>query len=482
MAKHGAVTLAKGPLNALIIRNTSAKRDQVRRPYLKLRRNPMPSVEEVRLGGSAVVAAWPWILGFTLYSIAMALLFDFVLEDMFPETFERTSMIASIFTATWVIGSSFFLSASAFGSTGKYADAIRAMFDVMDAIGTASLYTSGAVCREKMKKLVRVPRYADYLPKPIPGCPPQKSATETPPDNPVFAEVQAIEVLEEIQDLWRAMPFIVKHNFRSNPTASRFDERIPADVDLSQRGVVVRLLPMRPHLIWELERLETDAIGGALNMIVARNTVLFKCGLLDAGVITGLHDQINNVGTQAARVSSIQVLGLIPPFKDLLLASIVLSSIVLPWQMWVSLRYWSILFHTLTVVFLFGIYCISKQVGNPFNRAGSSPFSYHDIGHFMRSSARNVDDVFDKFVAEAALYSATGMSVDVGDGVAAVMSSAAGDGATALTSDDDSSSSASSSSSSSSVSVVSSRLGYTMPHALGTRQAPVLTNDGYSMV
>lgn len=393
MSRNGNVNenMSPKPLNALIYKDPSARTDTKRRPYLKPRSSRLPSAESIRYEGSALVAGWVPILIFSLYGIGACIFIDFVVEDALPEALESSGA----FAAAWTIGQAFFLSALAFGAANKYAEAIRAMFDTLDAIQTASFYVANTVCKDKLRALVRTTRYRDYRDNARDKCGRAQLV-----DDPYTSEVQAIELVEEIQDLWRAMPFIIKHNFRSNPQ-NRFDTSIPADVDLSERGVIVALLPMRDHLRYELERVETDAISGALAMIVNRQTILFKRGLLEAAVIAGIHDQINNVGTQSSRISALQVLGLVPPYRDLLLLSLVLTGLVLPWQMWTTFGYFTIAFHIISVLFLFGIWGLGVQLGNPFNRAGTSPFIYHDVGQFMRDSARNVDDLFDKTVAEA---------------------------------------------------------------------------------
>jgi hypothetical protein len=390
---------APGRLDATIIRNPAARQDQTIRPFLKDRRSPLPTVAQIRIMGSAFVAAWPQIVCFTLYGVGVSFLIDFVVEDAHIDVLDASGSFA-----TWALfGVTFFLGAVAFGATNKYAEGIRAAFCSADAIQTAGLYFVGSACRTDMNCLIEIPRYDDHLPAVKPGCPPEPTPKGPPPDDPRLEEVQAIEIFEEVVEMWAAMPFVLKHNFRSDPT-TRFDDRIPADVDLTQRGVVVRLLPIRPALIYELERLETDAIGGMLDMIVSRHTLLWKCGLVEAMTTSGIHDQINNIGTQAARVSALQVLGLIPPYKDLLMLGLFIVGLALPWQLWTTFRYFTILFNFIAVFFLYGIYGIGVQVGNPFNRAGSSPFIYHDLGDLARTSARNVHDMGDKFVAEADLY------------------------------------------------------------------------------
>lgn len=373
-----------------LARNRSSKKDTRLRPYLVRRpRRLLPKAQQ-RIVGSALVAGAAWIFGFTLYAVGVSLFIDFYLEEQMLD--DRLFNLKTQLGVWGFFAISFFLGSQAFNASGKYGTAISAFFDTADAIGTATIYVAGRMQKQGLSKRVTVAAY-------------QKNDSPDPKqDEPYLLEQPLIDVVQDLQSLLRSLAFTIKHNFRTNPAVDNFSASVASDVDLAQPGVIVRLLPMECRLLWELEHLETDAIGGTLYMILDKYNILAKEGLVIATNANGVNAHINSVGTQASVLNSLSVRGTIAPYSDILLVGLIVWGLFFPWELWGSFRYWSILISFVAYMFVFGIYGLSVKIDNPFNRAGSSPYIYHDIGALTRGIAENVDDVFDKFVADSALF------------------------------------------------------------------------------
>lgn len=369
-------------------RNLRSKRDTRLRPYLVPRARRLLPKRVQRFVGGGLVAAWPYILGFTLYAVGVAFLIDFVIEEQFPAYIS----VGSNFGVWGFFAIGAFLVAKAFGATGKYAEGIRVFFDVADALGTASIYVTGRVDRFGLTKTVRMARYDKHR---CPGA---------APDDPTMVTVTYHSLVQDIQDLLRALAFVVKHNFRTNRGTDNYENSVSSDVDLADVGVDVNRLPMDCHLIYELQRLETDSIGGILEMVLHRFNLLSKGGLINPTSANGINAHINSVGSQASRLNALSVLGFPAPYADVLLVGLVLWALFFPWELWTEFRYMGIAIYFVAISFVFGIWRLSDLITNPYDRADTSPYMYHDLGLLTRDIAANVDDVFDKFVAEALLH------------------------------------------------------------------------------
>ncbi len=387
--------------DVFIDRNILSKNDKRLRPWRTVRPRRLLPKSVQRINGSAIAAAWPWLLGWGIYGIAILLFIDFVVEDHIMED-DHVFDLGTELGIWGFFAISFFLGVMGSTASGKYGTAVSAFFDTADAIGTATIYVAGRVCKDRdLGATVMIPVYASN--HVIPRAPP-KHCDLIPlklQDDPNLERASLIRIFQDIQDLLRALPFIIKHNFRTNPTTDNFSASVATDVDLGEPGVQVRLLPMSCPVMYELEHLETDAIAGNLVMIVDKWNTLVKADVVIAETAIGVDAHINNVGTQAAILNGLAVRGTIAPYSDILLAGLIIWSLFFPWELWGPFRYWSLLIYIVAITFVYGIYSLSRRIDNPFNRGSDSPYIYHDIGALTRDIAENVDDVFDKAMAEA---------------------------------------------------------------------------------
>ena len=404
----------------LELRPEEAKRDPRLRPYIRARRLQRADGLALRLVGSAVAATWQYLLFFAAYAVAMAFLFDLVLEEEAPDVF-TVPWASFINSAMFAVG--FFLSAKLFGGLNKYAEGIRVFYDVADAIGTAWLHVQAQAIRFPLSYCVPAPRYA----RPEPACLASGNLDARSYVRTVY--VQKVRIYEEMQDIGRALIFALKWQFRTKPATSRFEATVSSDVDLGAPSVDPFRLPMVSYLQYELAQAETDYVTGLLGMWASRVALLITNGVDGEGdaarsayqeELSAFLVHINAVGTQVSRMSSNQVLGLPAPVSDLLWLALLAVFALQPWALWAELRYYMLIVYGLELVFFFSIWGLSQKIGNPFDRFDDSPFIFHDLGQLSRDVAHNVDDQAEKLIAEVLslneFYKDRGFMGDAGRG------------------------------------------------------------------
>lgn len=462
---EGGHSTIAGGINDLYLSSLHLRNNAALRPYLNDRTLRKARGFRLSVMGSAVAASWMEIVVFTVYGIAMALLFDFVIEENEPLLLAFPFDATVISSAMYAIG--LLLSAKLFGAIAKYAAAINAFFSLSDAVGTSWVYICAQVKRFPLSKYVKVVRYgeidtflatagsargscaskyyhndddgggtcantwgaiknADGAMRRRQKCPPQthsklgasfgsrvRSTSGTTADTECarVVHIQMINIVEELQHIWRAIIYTLKWQLRTQVATSRYDLFVDSDVNLAESTVNPKKLPMPAYLQAELMCYDTDYVTGMLKMITNRYGVLTTQGYFE-NELTTTSTHIDAVGTQVAVVSALQVLGLPRPVSDLLYFALVLVFVVQPWALWITYRYLMLILYVGELVFMFSLYGLSEKIGNPYDRFDSSPYIYHDIGKLSADLARNVDQQADVFIDEILLANAYGPQTD----------------------------------------------------------------------
>lgn len=369
------------------------------RPQTTKRKVDKPTGLEQKILGSTVLASWPEIVGFAIYALTLYLIFHFLNVDELMaekiENFDRLVEISQSLANTALVVVSFLVGASVFGAASKYATGIQVQFDIADAIGTFILHIFSMTCRDKVNTDICTPYYT------FPNDCWQNDLKRQP--TRVVKKRKAVHLLEDIQDIMRALAFAFKHNARTQTARSSFDSNIDADVDLEDSSVDPRKLPMMEHLIAEVFVQDTDYLTGLLNMASKRVKLLIEHGvLLDEFEAPMVH--INAVGTQVSIISALQVLGLFPALVDLLTLAIYIVFLFLPFPLWVNLGFFGLIVYYVELILVFGLYRFGRKIGNPYNRFDTSPYIYHDLGGIARDIAANVDNQMDTLIGEAIAF------------------------------------------------------------------------------
>lgn len=366
-------------LDADILNKPEAAHSARLRPYRQRRTVKKFDPTMRRIAGGMIGAAWPYFVGFMLYATAACFICKYTtINTVLPMLFNLSGEFMTIGTAFFA----FILVGWSTGSGGRYGVKVQAYYDFMDAVGTASLYTVGATDRDKLVTLLNVTEYG-------------------PDGKPVLKQKQAVKVYEEIQALWRAAAFAFKHNFRTQPTKPRGGQLVKANLDYKKAGVKTALLPMPYHLIYELNTVPGDIIGGILLMLTMRYRILDQELVFRTGVLT-VQAHVNNVGTQAALMTGYQTIpGVGGYHADMMYFGIWLWAIFVIFSLYDQYEFYALIPYALYVLFNTGLSEFGKRIGDPYNRVDSSLFIYHDLGGNARSLAKATDQMFDKSIREA---------------------------------------------------------------------------------
>lgn len=231
---------------------------------------------EQKIVGSTVAASWTQILGFALYALVLYIfIFIFKLDQLAADNIADFPRIIEVFQSlsdNALIVVMFLVGASVFGAVGKYAAAINVHYNLADAIGTFILHISSMTCRNKVNKEICMTYYE------FPNDCWQNDLKRQPVR--YIRKRKAIRLLEDIQDIMRALAFAFKHNARTQTSRSRFETNTSADVDLEDSQVDPRKLPMMEHLIAEVFVQDTDYLTALLTMASLRVKLLMEHGVL----------------------------------------------------------------------------------------------------------------------------------------------------------------------------------------------------------
>jgi hypothetical protein len=329
---------------------------------------------------SAVDAAKWWIFVFLAYVMGVTLILQHTslakkLPELFGKDAEYTALDGVLYFGIFFV----LLAARVFSSQTKYSVGITSYIKVLDTTATSSTYLT------TFTRLNRATVLTDFMLV----------------NNQRLQLTNALQTLRELQFLLHALPFVVKHNFRSRRRpVQAYDLGVGLRFDMFRGNVDVRQLPLPLSLAEELTKtFPDDALGGLVNSVSQRVYALLRAKALPPTAVYTLSVWISQVTEQKSTLLALPTLGIAPIYDRLLLLLFIVSLLLLPAELWPHFRSWTPFIHLIASTALFTLYEASRLFGNPFDRLDDSPFSYYDTGAVARSTSREVDHAFEKLFA-----------------------------------------------------------------------------------
>jgi hypothetical protein len=378
----------------------------------------------IGVASNAFYFALPWILLSVFYCFICILIIHFVLVPHFPKYFggeeEREGDFLPNLLEYAFIAITIFLGFRAAGTQSKYAAGIRSFYEIIDYTVSTSIYILKFIKKDTVDEIRRVSYYSQSLNTSIiPETSHQnviqggrkmralmestKTQSLITSSNVKFRTLQGIEVMEEMQHLFRSMLYAMKHNFRTNTSVLRGYDSTALELGLLSGPVQIELLPLPEHLKEQLRPYTEELLAGILSLIGERFQILLDMNVLRREAIYTWSVYISVITQQITALSSLASLGIAPVYDNILLVAISLFVLVAPFELWIHthMGIWILLIHALLSTIVFSIYVATRKFGNPFDKPDCSPFSYYPISNIVHRSAKVIDKLFDLNILES---------------------------------------------------------------------------------